>query len=59
METHVVDIVEVKETEHFNGEIFSFIATYEYCPTADEFLETEEMIKANSLAMKNCVSKLV
>lgn len=28
------------------------MATYEYCSNADEYLETEEMIKVNSLAMK-------
>ena len=53
MEEHEVDTVEVMETEFFKDEEVSFTATYEYCSNADEYLETEEMIKANSLAMKD------
>ena len=53
MEEHEVDTVEVMETEVFKDEEVSFIATYEYCSNADEYLEIEEMIKANSLAMKD------
>lgn len=53
MEEHEVDIVEVVETEIFKDEEVTFTATYEYCPIGDEFLETEEMIRSNSLAMKD------
>ena len=53
MEEHEVDTVEVTETEIFKNEDVSFTATYEYCSNTDEYLETEEMIKANSLSMKD------
>jgi len=53
MQEHVVDIVKVTDTELFKGEEVSFMAIYEYCSNADEILETEEMIKKNSLAMKD------
>ena len=59
MEEHEVDTVEVMETEFFKDEEVSFTATYEYCSNADEYLETEEMIKANSLAMKDSYRKKV
>lgn len=57
MEEHKVDTVEVMENVIFKDEEVSFLATYEYCSSADEFLETEEMIKANSLAMKDAYRK--
>ncbi len=53
MEEHNVDTVEVVETEVFKDEEVSFTAVYEYCSNADEYLENEEMIKINSLAMKD------
>ncbi len=53
MEQHDVDVVEVMDEEIFKGEEVVFKATYEYCPNADEYLETEEMVKRNSLAMKD------
>lgn len=53
MEEHEVQIVILEDTEEFKGEEVSFYVTYEYCAHADEYLETEDMIKANSLAMKN------
>ena len=53
MEEHEVNLVEVLDTEIFKGEEVSFTATYEYCSNADEYLETEEMIRTNNLAMKN------
>jgi len=31
----------------------SFSAVYEYCSNANEYLETEDMIKLNSLSMKD------
>jgi len=57
MEVHEVETVEIIETEIFKDEKISFTATYEYCSVADEYLETEEMIKANSLAMKDAYRK--
>ncbi|MGM8213438.1 type II TA system antitoxin MqsA family protein [Virgibacillus sp. W0430] len=53
MEEHVVETVEVIEHDIFKGEEVSFTAKYEYCGVTEDFLETEEMIKANSLAMKD------
>jgi putative zinc finger/helix-turn-helix YgiT family protein len=53
MEEHEVQTVIVEDTETFKGEEVSFYALYEYCDQADEYLETEDMIKKNSLAMKD------
>lgn len=53
MEEHEVDTVQVIDTEIFKDQEVAFTATYEYCSNAEEFLETEAMIKANSLAMKD------
>ena len=59
MEEHEVDIVEVVDEEFFKGEEVTFPATYEYCSCADEYLETEEMMKTNSLAMKDAYREKV
>lgn len=59
MEEHEVDTVEVIDEEIYKGVDVSFNAIYEYCSNADEYLETEEMIKANSLAMKDVYRKKV
>ncbi len=53
MQEHDVETVEVDEDETFKGEPVSVTATYEYCPATDEFLESEEMIRKNSRAMKD------
>ncbi len=53
MEHHEVQTVILKETEEFKGQEVSFDATYEFCSIADEFLESEEMLKANGLAMND------
>ena len=53
MEEHDVQTVILKDIEEFKGQEVSFEATYEYCSKADEYLEIEDMIKANSLAMKD------
>ena len=53
MEEHEVQTVILEDTEEFKGEDVSFDAIYEYCAHAEEYLETEDMIKANSLAMKD------
>lgn len=59
MEEHEVNIVEVVDDEFFKGEEVTFQATYEYCSYADEYLETEEMMKMNSLAMKDAYREKV
>ncbi|ABR47092.1 hypothetical protein Amet_0867 [Alkaliphilus metalliredigens QYMF] len=59
MEEHGVDTVEVIDEETYKSKEVSFNATYEYCANADEYLETEEMIKANSLMMKDAYRKKV
>ena len=53
MQEHEVQTVVLEETEDYKGLEVSFVATYEYCIHADEYLETEDMIKANNLAMKD------
>lgn len=53
MEEHNIQTVIVEDTEKFKGEEVFFEATYEYCENTDDYLETEEMVKANSLAMKD------
>lgn len=57
MEEHEVQIVEVEEVGTFKGEKVAFIATYEYCPDSEEYWETEEMMRANSLAQKDAYRK--
>jgi len=59
MEEHEVDTVEVMDTEIYKGIEISFGAIYEYCSNADEYLEREEMIKANCLEMKDSYRKKV
>jgi len=59
MEEHEVKTVIVKDKEEYKGEEVSFNAIYEYCVNADEYLETEVMIKANSLAMKDAYREKV
>lgn len=59
MEEHEVQTVIVKDEEEFKGKEVFFDATYEYCINADEYLETEDMIKANSLAMKDAYREKV
>jgi putative zinc finger/helix-turn-helix YgiT family protein len=57
MEHHLVHTVIMEDTELYKDERVTFNATYEYCEHADELLEDEEMIKANSLAMKDAYRK--
>ena len=57
MEEHEVNMMEVIDTEIFNNEEVSFAAICEYCYIADEYLETQEMIKKNSMAMKAAYRK--
>lgn len=57
MEEHQVDIVEVIEQETFKGVDVEFTATYEYCSNTDDYLETEDMIRANNLVVKDAYRK--
>ncbi|MFA5636624.1 MAG: type II TA system antitoxin MqsA family protein [Anaerovoracaceae bacterium] len=59
MEEHDVDKVEVIEYEIFKDQEVTFTADYEYCPVTDEYLETEDMIRSNSLAMKDAYRRKV
>lgn len=59
MQEHIIDVVETEEHETFNGVKVKFSATYEYCTKTDEYLETEAMIKANGLAVKDAYRKAV
>ena len=52
MEEHDVKTIINQDKEYFKGAEVAFDAIYEYCDRGDEYLETEEMIKSNSLAMK-------
>lgn len=53
MQEHTVDIIERVESETFNGLKVNFNSIYEYCSNTDECIETEEIIKANGLAVKD------
>ncbi|MCH3915727.1 MAG: hypothetical protein LKE29_10830 [Acidaminococcaceae bacterium] len=53
MEKHDVQVVEVEEKSTFKGELVEFIATYEYCPNTQEYWETEEMLSANDIILKD------
>lgn len=53
MEEHEVEIVEIEETGTFKGKSVTFNATYEYCVNTDEYSETEELLRKNSLAQKD------
>ena len=53
MEEHEVQTIILEDREVYKEKKVSFNAAYEYCAHADEYLETEDMMKANRLAMKN------
>ncbi len=53
MKEHNVDIIETEEQVTFKGIIVKFNATYEYCENTNEYLETEDIIRANSLSVKD------
>ena len=52
MEEHEVQTVEVEEITMRGDVEVSFQAIYEYCNRADAFLETEDLIRRNSSAIK-------
>jgi putative zinc finger/helix-turn-helix YgiT family protein len=53
MKEYSVDIIETEEQVTFKGIKVKFNAIYEYCANTDEYLETEDMIRSNSLAVKD------
>ena len=59
MEEHKVDVVEVVEHERFKGVDVDFPAIYEHCSDSDEYLENEDMIRANNLAVKDAYREKV
>lgn len=59
MEEHEVQTVILEDIEDFKGEEVSFDAIYEYCTYADEYLEIEDMIKLNSLSLKEAYKELM
>jgi hypothetical protein len=59
MEEHDVDIVEIMDNEIYKNKEVTFPAIYEYCFNTNEFLENEEMIKNNSMSMKDAYLKSI
>lgn len=59
MEVHEVQTVILEDKEVFKSDEVTFDATYEYCAHAEEYLETEDMIKANGLAMKDAYRRKI
>ena len=59
MEEHEVQTVILEDKEEFKGKQVVFNAMYEYCSKSNEYLETQEMIKSNSLSMKDAYREKV
>ena len=59
MKEHSIDIIETEEQVTFKDIKVKFNGTYEYCANTDEYLETEDMIRANSLAVKDAYRREV
>ena len=53
MEEHEVSVVRLTDTAVFKGVTVEFEAESNYCDLADEYYETEDMLSANDMAMKN------
>lgn len=53
MEVHDVSIVKVLESLEYKEIDVEFYATSYYCELADEYYESEEMLSANYISMKN------
>lgn len=49
----------MEEKENFSDKNLEFSAVYEYCSNTDEYLETEDMIKANNLSLKDAYRRSV
>ncbi|HCO18285.1 hypothetical protein [Gudongella oleilytica] len=52
MQEHEVEIVEIMECGEYKGEEIHYPASYEYCPVANEYLETESLLRSNRSSMK-------
>lgn len=59
MEKHNVNIVEVEEQVTYKDLEVEFLSIYEYCADSDEYIETEDMIRTNSLSMKDAYRRKV
>jgi len=57
MKEHKVQIVQVDEKTIFKNVNVIFEAEYDYCENTDDFIESEEQIKKNDLAMKDAYRK--
>lgn len=57
MEEHEVQEVAVPEENIYNGKLVNYIAIYEYCNYAEEYTQTEEMIRKNNIAFKDAYKK--
>lgn len=57
MEEHEVATVKMEERGSFKNENIDFEAEYEYCSNLDEYTETEEMMRKNSLSQKDAYRK--
>lgn len=57
IEEHNISIVELEEKTIFKGVRVNFTALYEYCSKTDEYFEPEDMIRANTLAVKDAYRK--
>ena len=53
MEEHEVELVRVPEHTIFKGMAVDYMAEYEYCANADEFMAEDDMISRNDIAMKD------
>jgi putative zinc finger/helix-turn-helix YgiT family protein len=59
MKEHKIDTVEIEERITFKGVGVNYNAVYEYCSYTDELSETEAMIRANGLSIKDAYRKKV
>ncbi len=57
MEEHDVQVVALLEENIFNGKVVQYTAIYEYCENADEYTQTEEMIRINDITFKDAYKK--
>ena len=53
MEEHEVSIIKLTDNAVFKGVTVEYEAESNYCDLADEYYESEEMMSANDVAMKN------
>ncbi len=57
MEEHEVQEVLILEENIFNNKTVHYNAIYEYCSKADEYTQSEEMIRKNDVAFKDAYKK--